>query len=251
MPDYLHTSANTAGDTLSTFLKALGSGGGAAPAPPGIGPGMSRKAQGDILSRMAATFAPKPKPKESPLTKLITDTQPQGGKPSDGGPPLGPSATPVPGEGDFSPYDPVFKKWAGELANDPQFISLLAAASLQESGWQPNRSWADPSDAFPNGTAGGLFAIHSVHQQALAGMGYNLEDRRDPDVATQFMMPRFVKSYNEARSKGLEGEELVSETLRMAERPAGYSDPNSPAAMAYKRAWRQVLALRGRSAELN
>lgn len=129
----------------------------------------------------------------------------------------------------FSPFDDVFRRHAGSLANDPRFISILAAATKAESGWDPNNTRGD------NGHSWGLFQMHD--QGAGRGMG---AARLDPDAASRVMVPLFAAAYREGINRGLSGAELASYTARYAERPFDYENPRGAAAQNYIAAYNQV-----------
>lgn len=174
---------------------------------------------------------------------LPAHRRPQASRPAtsqDAAVPKGYAETPPPpdvtpgldfGSGRFSPFDDIFKHYAGELADDPLFISAVAAAVLHESGFNPQA-------VGDGGASHGLFQMHDRG----AGAGMTIEERQDPWIASSKMIPRFARAYYDGLARGLTGEELVSHTARYAERPYGYDDPNGHAARAYKAAWRRVMA---------
>jgi hypothetical protein len=178
-----------------------GTGGGSSEAAPGVAPGSM--APGQTLSPIISSSA------------------------------LGPSA--VSGAAGaaagrtFSPFDEVFRKYAGALANDDQFIAIVAAGVKAESGFDPNR-------VGDQGHSLGLFQMHD--QGAGAGMGAS---RANPDAASARMVPAYVTAYREGLGLGLSGAALASYTARYAEHPFDYANPNSQAGQNYTAAYNAVI----------
>lgn len=133
--------------------------------------------------------------------------------------------------GSFSPFDAIFRKYAGDLASDPRFIAIVAAGTKAESGWDPSNTTGD------SGHSWGLFQMHD--QGAGAGMGAS---RLDPDVASSVMVPKYAQAYRQSVGKGLRDEDLAALVAALAERPEGYDIPGSPARQRYMNAYRQVTS---------
>lgn len=129
----------------------------------------------------------------------------------------------------FSQFDDVFKKYAGALGNDPEFMRIVNATAKAESGLNPN-AMGD------NGHSIGLFQMHDQG----AGAGMSAADRSDPDKASAVMIPRFVAMYQQGKQQGLSGADLASYVSRNVERPMGYDDPNSAAARRYVSAYQEL-----------
>lgn len=131
------------------------------------------------------------------------------------------TATPAPTNGQFSPYDDTFKKYAGDLANDPEFIKIVAAGTLAESSWNTNSTSGD------GGHSWGLFQMHDRGMGA--GMG---NSRLDPDAASAVMVPRYADAYRKFTAQGLQGPALAAAVGHAAEMNADAS--GSGYAAAYK-----------------
>jgi hypothetical protein len=130
----------------------------------------------------------------------------------------------------FSPFDDLFRRYAGDQAGNDELIAIIAAATVPESGWNPDR-------VGDGGKSVGLFQIHEVH-------GLSWADRADPERASAFMVPRYVAAYNEARAAhpGLSGADLASLVAAMAERPEGWTDPNSVSRTNYRESYLRILS---------
>lgn len=130
--------------------------------------------------------------------------------------------------GQFSPYDEVFARHAGQLAGDSQFLAVVAAGAKAESGFNP-RAVGD------NGKSVGLFQMHQ------AGAGAGLGDQRyDPEVQARVMVPRYAAAYQKYKAQGLTGPQLAAWTAAEAERPLGWDNPNSAAHQNYRNAYMTV-----------
>lgn len=134
----------------------------------------------------------------------------------------------------FSAFDDLFRSYAGELANDPNFIATVTAGAKAESRLNPNQITPDPTDAMPNAVSIGLFQEHDVH-------GLSRETRLDPEAAASRMVPKYAEAYRQGQALGLTGAELASYTARYAEVPAGFRDPNGGASQRYTAAYNQVI----------
>lgn len=155
-------------------------------------------------------------------------TAPEATPPLTGDADRGVGLTPRPG-GAFSPYDDIFRRHAGDLASDPQFISIVAAGTKAESGWNTDNRTGD------NGHSWGLFQMHDGG--AGAGMG---AARLDPNAASAVMVPRYAEAYRKYTAQGLTGSALASAVAAYAERPLGWDDPNSTARQNYAKEWATV-----------
>lgn len=138
-------------------------------------------------------------------------------------------AAPPPPRRQYSPFDDAFRKHAGDLADDDEFIATVAAGTKAESGWRPDA-------VGDNGRSVGIFQMH----EAGAGRGLSVSQRSDPDMASSIMVPKYAKFYQEGRAQGLQGSDLASYVSAMAERPYGYNDPNSQARRNYKAAYEEI-----------
>lgn len=124
----------------------------------------------------------------------------------------------------FSPFDSIFRKYAGAYAGDDQFIAIVASGTYAESGWNPYAIG-------DNGHSAGLFQLHD--QGAGAGLG---EKRFDPDFASSVMVPRYADAY--AQYSGVySGRELASIVAATAERPLNWDVPTSAARNGYRAAY--------------
>lgn len=135
----------------------------------------------------------------------------------------------IPNSQKFSQFDDVFKKYAGTLAGDSDFMRIVNATVKAESGMNPN-AMGD------NGHSIGLFQMHDQG----AGAGMSAADRADPDKASAVMIPRFVAMYQQGKQQGLTGTDLASYVSRNVERPLGFEDPNGAAARKYVSAYQEL-----------
>ena len=135
----------------------------------------------------------------------------------------------------FSPYDEVFRQYAGDQAGNDELIAIIAAATIPESGWNPERVGDD-------GRSVGLFQIHDVN-------GLSWADRADPERASAFMVPLFVAAYDEARATHprLSGGDFASLVAATAERPEGWSDPDSAARARYRQSYLRLMSALGKT----
>lgn len=137
-----------------------------------------------------------------------------------------PQQQPVAGNGQFSPYDATFAKYAGPLANNPEFMSIVAAGTLAESNWDTSNRTGD------GGHSWGLFQMHD--HGAGSGMG---DARLNPDVASAVMVPKYAESYMavKARNPNLSGPALAAAVAQGAERSA------DPTGAAYATAYTHLM----------
>jgi tape measure domain-containing protein len=124
--------------------------------------------------------------------------------------------------GTFSPFDSIFRKYAGDLSNNDEFIKIVAAGTKAESTWNPNNQTGD------GGHSWGLFQMHD--QGAGAGMG---NARLDPDAASRVMVPLYAAAFNRY-SQYLSGPALAAAVAQAAERSA------DPTGAAYAKAYREI-----------
>lgn len=186
------------------------------PEPPAIIPDdeYERTAPSSLYVSPPESFAPPPAPVNRPV--------------EDRG--FGPN---VPSVGQFSPFDDVFRRHAGEYGNDPQFMAILAAGAYAESGWNPRAV----------GDGGHSIGIFQMHDRG-AGAGLSVEQRQDPNVQAQHMIPRYIDGYNRYRNQ-YQGAQLASMVAAYAERPLGWDNPNSAAHNGYRNAFNYVLGQSG------
>lgn len=133
------------------------------------------------------------------------------------------AATPPPGQ--FSPYDAIFAAHAPPaLANNPEFLSIVAAGTLAESSWDPSNTTGD------GGHSWGLFQMHDAG--AGSGMG---NARLDPNAASAVMVPKYAQAYMQikAQNPGLSGAPLAARVAQAAERSA--DETGGAYAAAYNR----------------
>ncbi len=99
----------------------------------------------------------------------------------------------------------------GEMAHFENFVLTMMKV---ESGGNPNAIG-------DNGHSVGLFQLHDRG----VGHGMSVEQRKDPHVQFEAMMPRFVDAYRSGLAKGLDGAQLAIHIAREAERPAAWALP--------------------------
>lgn len=133
----------------------------------------------------------------------------------------------------YSPFDDVFRRFAGTLASVDEFIAIVATGSFGESGWN-TLSTGD------GGHSRGLFQINDLYHP-----GGNW--RLDPAQASAYMVPVYANVYRQvkAANPGLQGAELASLVSALAERPEGYDNPASSARQNYRNAYAHVVAFSG------
>ena len=109
----------------------------------------------------------------------------------------------------FSPFDEVFRRYAGPLGANDEFMAILAAGTRAESQWNPNA-------VGDNGRSVGLFQMH----EAGAGAGLSHAQRADPDFASSRMVPAYAAAYQQIKAANptLQGPELASLVAATAER---------------------------------
>lgn len=132
------------------------------------------------------------------------------------------AAAPAPSSSgsNYSPFDDVFRKHAGDLAGDNEFIAIVAAGTHAESTWDANNTTGD------GGHSWGLFQMHD--RGAGAGMG---NARLDPDAASAVMVPKYAAAYKKYKALGYSGSKLAALVAQDAEQSA---DPTGSAyAQAY------------------
>ncbi len=190
---------------------------------PPLYPGIDPVALAQAQSRVAGTSA---MPGASGMGMTTTTDQLAGGAPS--------------AQPQFSPYDDVFRKYAGDLANDSRFIQIIAAATKQEStggtGWNP----AAINDS--NGEYSvGLF---QMNKKGGAGGNYPDEKLQDPDFAASVMVPQYAQVYRQVTQANptLDGAALASQVARLVERPAGWKQEGGFADKAYQAAFNSLGA---------
>lgn len=126
-----------------------------------------------------------------------------------------------------------------DLQNDPDFIRTVAAGAKAESGWDPDRIQQGFTLGSGEGARGlfqfdmgGMGAQYRGNEQALLGQsGAQLQ-------ASQ-IVPLYAQAYRSAPA-GLSGADKASWVAAQAERPAGYTDPSSPARQNYAAAYSQI-----------
>jgi hypothetical protein len=79
----------------------------------------------------------------------------------------------------------------------------------------------NPQAIGDNGHSVGLFQLHDQG----VGHGLSVEQRMDPRVQFEKMMPRIKAAYDSGRAQGLDGAQLAIHIAREAERPAEYTLP--------------------------
>ncbi|MCK6544408.1 transglycosylase SLT domain-containing protein [Myxococcota bacterium] len=109
----------------------------------------------------------------------------------------------------------------GQMAHFENFVLTMMKV---ESGGNPNAIG-------DNGHSVGLFQMHDQG----AGHGMSVEQRKDPRVQFETMMPKFVAAYRSGRAQGLDGAQLAIHIAREAERPAASMLPK------YGRAYEEMF----------
>jgi len=102
-------------------------------------------------------------------------------------------------------------EYGGEAGVPPEFILALIKA---ESNGNPRAV----------GDAGHSVGLFQLHDRGV-GYGYTVEERYDPALQFQLMMPRIAAAYNAGVAKGLSGRQLAMFVGQQAERPAAAAVP--------------------------
>jgi soluble lytic murein transglycosylase-like protein len=102
-------------------------------------------------------------------------------------------------------------QYGGEAGVPPEFILALIKA---ESNGNPRAV----------GDAGHSVGLFQLHDRGV-GYGYTVEQRYDPALQFQLMMPRIAAAYNAGVAKGLSGRQLAMFVGQQAERPAAAAVP--------------------------
>lgn len=134
--------------------------------------------------------------------------------------------------GRYSPFDDTFRRYAGPLSNDDEFLRIVAAGTLAESGWDTTNRTGDA------GKSWGLFQMHEAG--AGAGMG---AARLDPEAASAVMVPKYARAYMQIRQQypQLSGPELASLVAATAELPFDWQNPQGEARRNYAKAYQQIM----------
>lgn len=138
--------------------------------------------------------------------------------------------TPAPTSGSgVQRWRPMVREYAAKYgipeSDMGHFENFVLAMMKVESGGNPNAIG-------DNGHSVGLFQMHDQG----AGHGMSVEQRKDPRVQFDTMMPRFVNAYRRGRAQGLDGAQLAVFIAREAERPVASALPR------YGQAYDQIIA---------
>lgn len=197
--------------------------------PPTTAAGVASVPPSPLPPEPEASTAPPPAASQPPVLQGLAPTlsAPQPSSGLDQVQPGLPPNRPEMAQGGFSPYDAVFARYAGEHASNPEFLSIVAAGTLAESGWDTNNQSGD------NGHSWGLFQMHDAG--AGAGMG---PARLDPDAASRVMVPKYAQAYNFYKAQGLSGAQLAAAVAVAAERP---DDRQGQATRNYMAAFNRLM----------
>jgi hypothetical protein len=119
-------------------------------------------------------------------------------------------------------------RYAGE---DYELKQIVAATILLESGGAVNAT----------GNGGQSVGPFQLTDQGI-GAGLTPEQRRNPDVVYERMVPLFARSLAQGRASGLEGENLAVYTYLQTMRPADFTNSNGAAAQRFRRAWQTITS---------
>lgn len=140
----------------------------------------------------------------------------------------------------------IVQPYAGNYANDPQFMQIVATAAKAESGWNVNSEQIPGS----NGGGKGLWQFDFS-----GGMGTQLIRSgvitspasvlglQGAQLQAQYIMPAFIQNYQAGLAKGLTGQDLATYTIGATERPCGWTGPAAQ--------WGNVGCPQGASSYLN
>lgn len=157
------------------------------------------------------------------------------------GPSPGGAASGTPASGGVPDWlsDMIARNAPPELAADPDFIRTVAAGAKAESGWDVNRV----QNGFSLGDGGGA---RGLFQFDMGGMGSRyrgneqaLLGQEGAELQASQIVPLYAKAYASAPA-GLSGAEKASWVAAQAERPAGFTDPNSAARRNYAAAYGEI-----------
>ena len=155
-----------------------------------------------------------------------------------------PAAAPLPPN--VSPWNELIAQHAGDYANDPRFLRIVAAAARAESsddprayqlGYNPNdpRTWQKFGGR-------GLWQFDIGPQ----GMGHGVPEEQlfDPQYQASQIVPAFAAEYRRLQQAhpGLSDQQLAAMVYGAIERPAGtyggqWQSPQAQAYQNYVRAW--------------
>lgn len=137
-------------------------------------------------------------------------------------------AGPPKSSGGLSPFDDIFKKHAGDLANDPTFLRIVTAGAKAESN-------LDPSSVQKGGGGRGLFQF-----DVNGGMGQGLSQAQlnDPEFQASRIIPLYAAAYRNAPAN-LKGADLAAWVAVQAERP---DDRGGVASTRYRDAYNSLGA---------
>ena len=112
---------------------------------------------------------------------------------------------------------------------EPRIDRIMVAAALTESGGNPHAIGDD-------GHSAGLW---QMHDRGL-GAGMTLEQRMDPVIACDRMLPEFRSTFRHFSVQGLAGEELAAKTYLFTERPFQFDVPGSAADVKFRGKWHEA-----------
>jgi hypothetical protein len=97
----------------------------------------------------------------------------------------------------------------------PSLDRIMVAAALLESG----------GDTHARGDNGKSYGLWQLHQDG-SGRGMSIEERCDPNLACDRMMPEFNHWFDEWSAEGRQATDLAVRTYLCAERPFQYRNPD-------------------------
>lgn len=113
---------------------------------------------------------------------------------------------------------------------EPKIDRIMVAAALTESE-------GDPHTIGDNGHSAGLWQMHDGG----LGAGMTLEQRMNPVIACDRMLPEFRSTFHHFSVQGLSGEDLAAKTYLFTERPFQFDVPGSAADVRFRGKWRLAV----------
>jgi hypothetical protein len=159
-------------------------------------------------------------------------------------PPALPAAPPR-----ISQWDEIIRPHAGEYAEDPRFLRIVAAGARAESSDNPRayQLGYDPDDPRTHAKYGGRGLWQFDINPGAMGHGVPEEQLFDPAYQASRIVPEYAKVYGKVNrdiergtQRPMSDAELASLVAGEAERPYQWNIPSSPARRNYVRAYNEL-----------
>jgi len=156
------------------------------------------------------------------------------------------------GQLDYLGVVQLVQPYAGEFANDPTFLQIVAAGASAESGWNVN------SQQVPgvNGGGKGLFQFDfsggqgsSAIQNGIWSSWTDALGANGAQTQARLIVPQYASAYARGMQMGLTGQNLATYTIGAAENPRGHTPGaiqwNDTSYLNYVQAWNFVTGNHG------